>query len=702
MDSQDLRPTERVAMQFEPAPDQEHQAAAKVVLTSHDIVCGLMEAVRPISEKSRGGSHTQVLLFVPERLEPVLARWVAEQGRDPEQERDRIASFARRLSERYLFKVGNIELFTMRLGGSREAVLPRAEISEVFGPIGYNLHPSFDKAVQDSMEACRELPYFAFGQPSEQFAPFLPDVVSQFVEGRLNDLPDGDESGLFLVYDVDARRELTVYEILGEDPYFEQNLTSFEALSAYQEHVRRQPLDKRTTEHLRNFFNSPVTVGVRDTLRWILGSRHTRLTWNEARLIIEDCFDKHWDENFLLPETTVYAPAHTISKKSLLQIRESNRIAAKAFAWDIGKRLPLAVSRKLGKDLLFRIAEQVLRYHHDYPAFVVEPFSGWISFGMATFLERLAYYAAGQLTRMRYPRRPNVDVQAALYRRGLLSDVANSLSDKERKQLIAVLNQALAAYMLQGGVADRQGRKRRYEQVTTTFFTFQERADWVRPGEKLLHLVSLEGLAKPEHRYLLREFPELAEKLVVFFTLVFRFYLDTDFVPDLRPDEAGINIFILGIWGNITENVLILITESEDDGQVHTRIRFVDNKDHFKAYRRDVDRDHPLGLAKHGLRLTGPVIEPAMKRAVAEFVEVVYENRNGALPRPKRTLPEAAEHAVEISAEMVRQGVEESNEALRTMVADTLDDTTKVVSRLVRNVLRKQPVFRKNRSSIES
>ncbi len=699
MDSEDLRPTERVALQFEPPPDRDQGPQESGALTSHDVVCGLMEAVRPISEKSRGGSHTQVLLLVPDRLERVLARWIDEQGRDSKKEQARIEAFSRRLAERYLLKVGNIELFTMRLGGSREAVLPRAEISEVFGPIGYNLHPSFDKAVQDSLEACREIPYFAFGEPAEQFAPFLPDVIRQFVEGRLDALPEGDESGLFLVYDVDARRELTVYEILGEDPYFEKDLPNFEVLRSYQEHVRAQPLDKRTTERLRDFFNAPVTVGVRDTLRWLLGSRHTRLTWSQARLIIEDCFDKHGHENYLLPETTVYAPAHTMSRKKLEETRRKNQEAVAAFAWDLRKRLPLSLSRALGTDLMGQIAEQILRYHHDYPAFVIEPFSGWISLGMLTFLERLAYYAVSHAARMRYPRRPNVNVAAALYRRGLLSEIDARLGIDDRKRFIGILQQALAAYMLKGGVADREGRLRRYEQVTTTFFTFQERADWIRPGEKLLHVVSLEGLAKPEYRYLLREFPELAEKLVVFFTMVLRFFLDTDFVPDLRPDEAGVNIFILGIWGNITENVIILITESEEDGETHIRIRFVDNKDHFKAYRREVDKDHPLGLAKHGLRLTGPVVEPAMKRAVAEFVDLVYENRNGTLPRPKRTFPEAAERAVEVSAEMVRQGVEETNETIRTMVTDTLDDTTKVISRLVRNVLRKPPAVRRFWSS---
>ena len=669
-----------------PKPHENHPETTSR-LSTMEILHGLQEATAHLNPNSEGGAHSEVFAFQEDLLQERLQHWIRIQGGDPEARANEIEVFAHELSQRFLLKVGNIDLFVMRLGAKDEARLERGHMSEIFGKVGYNLHPSFDKTVQDATEACREMPYFSSGEALAQFAGAIPDAVRDFVSGKIQRLPHGDERGIFLVYDVDARRELSVFEILKEDPYFPAPLSQFGELQALQERIRKDPLDRATEQRLRNFFSAPITVGVRDTLRWLLGSRHPRINWDDAREIILDCFRKHGHENFLLPEMNLYAPSTRHTLEELESLNENNQEVAQLFARELKKELPLKISRKMGSALTTTVAEQVLRHHHEYPSFPVEPVSGYINWSTARLLSRIVVGFTSHVMEWDFPNRTNIDVAAALYRRGLLETLRGTLDTRELTTTLRVLQELLFRYMFHRGVRLPNGERKRYEQILTTFYSFQGRADYVPPGEKKLHQVSLEDLAKPEHAYLLREFPELAEKLVVFFVLVLRFYLDTDFIPDLRPDEAGINIFILGIWGAITENVIVLITEDEA-GEVHIRVQFVDNKDHFKAYRRAVDRDQPLGLAKHALRIVGPVVEPAMLRAVGQFVEITWENRAGLNP-PRRDLADSIERLIDIFGEVVLQGMDETQAHMRAVVEDSLDDTSRAVSSLVRKMLKK-------------
>jgi len=656
-------------------------------LDTMSILRGLMSASEHLDPNSKGGAHTEVFKFDKTRLEQMLEEWIRIGGKDPSGRRGEIERFAEDLSSRYLLKRGNIKHFVMKLGGKEESVIDRGDLSDIFGSVGYNLLPSFDKTVQDATEASREFPYFSYGSPSSQFAPSIPDVVQAFVSGRIHSLPNGDEAGVFLVHTVEARRDLTVYEILQEDPYFKNAPSDFKELVILQANIRKNPIDRAVEERLRNFFSSPITVGVRDTIRWFIGSRHPAISWEDAREIILDCFEKHGEENFLVPEMNFYAPSTHHSKEELQDIAQINAQVTITFTKHVNRKLPLAVSGKIGHRLLECISEQVLRYHHDYPIYDIDPVSGYINRTTAKLLSRLAMGWVFHMMKITFPNRTNIDVATALYRRGLLESLRTVLSEKELEITLKTIQESLFTYMIHGGMVLPDKNRRMFRQTLNTFYSFQWRADHVYPDEKLLHKVSLEDLAKPEHVYLFREFPDLSEKLIVFFVLVLRFYLDTDFIPDLRPDEAGVNIFILGIWGAITENVIILITEDEN-GEERIRIQFIDNKDHFKAYRREVDREQPLGLAKHALRIVGPVVEPAMLRAIGSFVQTTWENRTG-LVRPKKDLAETIERLMSIIGEVVLQSMDETQSHVRTILEDSLDDTSRAVSTLVRKLLRK-------------
>lgn len=654
---------------------------------SHEVMRGLLRAAHHLSPGSKGGSHTEVFALDAERLSGVIQEWIADTGGDPAARSAAAVRFARQISERFILKVGNIDFFVMRFGSEEEAVLPRSYVTEAFGPIGYNLHPSFDKTVQDATEASRELPYFAAGGSDDQFAPFLPDAIRRFVAGRIDDLPTGGEDGLFLVYDVDARRELSVFDILTQDPYFKKSVEDLSALKELQRALREHPLDRATVERLQSFFNAPITVGLRDTLRWLRGSRHPTVSWDEAREIIEDCFARHGNENYLLPETNLYAPSARLAPEDLTRINANNRRVSEALAAKLTSDLPLGITRKIGSELLLRVAEQVLRFHHDYPVYHVEPTTAWISGSTLAFVGRFFTQLTTHLVRLKLPTRRNIDVEASLYRRGLLEELSEVLTAEEAAAVIAQIRAHLVQYMAVGGIETAPGTREQYAQIPTTFYSFQQLADWLPERHTVLHRVSLEQLVSTEKRFLLRAFPEIAEKLTVFFVMVLRFFLDTDFVPDLRPDESGVDLFVFGIWGAVTENVIVLVTEDEQH-KTHVTIRFVDNKDHFKAYRREVDREKPLGLAKYALRLIGPVIEPAMFRAVGDFVQIVHDNRMG-FKQPRPDLADHIDRVLEVSTEVVRRSMDETQAHLKAVVDDGLDDTTMLVSRVVRSVLRK-------------
>ncbi len=651
-------------------------------LTNEDILQGLYEASRRFRPGSKGGAHTEVLAFDADRLESVLRRFAAAAGVDVETRAAAIRAFAGDLAARFLMKIGHVDEFPMKLHEREETPFPRVYVSEAFGPIGYNLLPTWQKTLLDATEAVREIPYFAFGTPGDQFAPLLPETIRNFIASDCQQAERFDPNAVFLLNDGTGEK-LTVYDILTRDRYFTRPIKGFDDLVHFQQRLREDPLDAAMVDGLMEFFNAPITVGVRDTVRWLLGSRHPRFNWDRARDLIYDCFQRHGHENYLLPETNVYAVDVRVPADRRAAIRARNERAVRRFAEALDDALPLDVDLVLDDAHVARLAEAALAYHHAYPEYELEAVAGVLSPTFLRFVGRFAMYFALFTAGIPVRMRRNVHFEHHFRTSGLEARLLGHLPPELRESFYEALYAEIARYVARGGVYDTDGTLCTYERLDTTSYCFAQIADYgLGEGERIGAKFSLEDLRTEEGRAMLDRYPEIGEKLVVFFVLVLRFYLDTDFIPDLRPEDAGRDLFLLGIWGYLTENVLVIISENEA-GQSRVRIAFVDNKDHFKQYRREEDRDRPMGLAKHALRLIHPIVEPAIYRAIGNFLQIVHDHRFGPAPEPK-TPEEHLDRAVEVGREVARKGWKEAQVAVEAVLLDSLDDAIGGVRRTLR------------------
>jgi len=638
-------------------------------MDSYTWLHALVTATKPLSADGEGGSHTDVLRFDDEQLRTNLTRCSPADELTETQEQ-----IVERLAKRYLVKRGKIDFFSMPLLGKETNHIRRNLVSYAFGPVGYNLMPSYEKTLLDAAEAVRLIPYFAFGSPTDFFAP---DFVASLAAGAQQPLPPNQDGTALRTILRGAELQHQAYGILADDEYFHAQASNAEQLTEFQTFVRRNPLIPTMEEKLSAFFEAPITVGVRDTLRWLKGSRHPRMPWETARSVIENCFERHGSDNFLLPEITYYGYDSSHSPEQVAAISSNNERVARSFAGAIHRRLSPRIAGLWERHGNERLALELLDFHHDYTVYEVEPYSGVISATMLRLALRAAHAIFVQATGLRGPEERNVDLdRISPYQQGLWS-LLSDLYDGEREPLIDNLSDALVDYQRHGLVAPgsegRGGQRLQYQPLRRTFYTFQERADVPQPGRRMVGLHTLDELWESKNAGIWQRYPELAEKLVVFFTLIYRYFLETGFLPDLRPRDAGRDIFIYGIWGYMTENLLIVEETDEADNPI-VRPVFVDNRDQFKQYRRGEDRRKPLGTAKYALRFIQPVIEPAMQRSLGLFVQ----KARGATPvRDDDELVgplAAADRAVDVARTVAQSSVDSTFVNAKAMVDDLVDD----------------------------
>ncbi|MBI4701968.1 MAG: hypothetical protein HY744_12590, partial [Deltaproteobacteria bacterium] len=173
----------------------------------------LLGATEPLGPAGEGGSHTDVLRFDAGRLRRAVADASGQAELGPGLER-----LVTELAEGYLVKKGKIDLFSMPLVGRESSHLRRPLVSHAFGPVGYNLMPTFEKTVQDATEAVRLVPYFGFGPPSGFCAP---DFLAWLRDPPRDDAVPANDAALFL-RTACGGDELgrSAYELLADDEYF--------------------------------------------------------------------------------------------------------------------------------------------------------------------------------------------------------------------------------------------------------------------------------------------------------------------------------------------------------------------------------------------------------------------------------------------------------------------------------------------------
>ncbi len=566
----------------------------------------------------------------------------------------------------------------MQVVGSSVNKLPRALVSYAFGPFGYNLAPTVEKVLVDSHEACREIPYFGFGERSRVLAPDILGWLGQVVgRGRVPGPLAPPEDDLFVSFmdEVDGNHlRLSLYDVLAGDPYFKGKVGSYADLVEYQRFVRRNPLTRNMEELLSSFFQAPITVGVRDTVRWALGSRHPDIGWDKARETIFRCFERHGGESFLPVEVCYYSVAPGIPDAELARLLAANERVVAGFASELEGALAGKGFLNVERSVLVRLARQVLDFHHGYPLFELEPYQGLLSLSSMKLAFRVATAFGLFFSGIPLRERENSNLRVLERRPGELLSFLAGLDADERHLLVGAVDGALRRYIRSKGVPGPGGERLKFSRIARTFYSFQERADYPsREKGTVEELFTLEKLHVAPYRDLLTSLPELAEKLTVFFTLVHRYYKDTSFVPDLRPSNAGRDIFLLGIWGYVSENLLITIWR-DGKGERHADLSFVDNKDQFKEYRRAEDRRAPVGVAKHALRLTGSLVEPAMLRSIGLFTELAEANHRSAAPSRLPVVDKFSTKGLDILQEVLHSGIEQFFDNTKSAVEDAVDD----------------------------
>jgi len=655
-------------------------------LTQTAILGAVMRACEYLNPDSKGGAHADVLCMNADRLAVELCSLSGV--RQDEQLGAALTEMAGKLANRFIVKRGKIEDFTMQLVGDRANTIPRAAVSHAFGPYGYNLLPTVEKALVDASEAAREVPYFAYGDRDSCLAPDILGLLSQTLRsGKPTDgfLEHGSDAFLsFLDEFGDENTSLSIYSILTRDAYFKGKAESFDDISGFQRFLRKNPFNREMEENLSEFFQAPITVGLRDTVRWALGSRHPEIGWERARRTIMASFDAFGTEHFLPPEVTYYALDLDATGRKLATLFEVNERVLDLFSAQLDEHFKRHGFFSLPPPLVRRISRQVLEFHHGYPIYELEPYQGLLSVSTLKMAVRVLADFALMTARLSVPEKRNTNLSRLEKRPGDLVSLLASLDDRDRKKLLEALHEALTAYVARGGVRDQHANVWSYHRVARTFYSFQEKA-YFPAGRKGTdqETFTLEQLHGPAYNHLLRSLPELASKLTVFFTLVYRYYKDTGFVPDLRPSNAGRDIFLLGIWGYVSENLLIT-TYRDEAGELHADLSFVDNKDQFKEYRRSEDRVSPVGLAKHALRLTGSLVEPAMLRSIGLFTEITEQNRGGVTNRPLESVDRYAAKGLDIVQAVIHFGVQQLFDTGKAAAQDAVDDVFTGVKKWLR------------------
>lgn len=640
--------------------------------------------IKPAFKAMSGrGSHTQVYSLDKKILGQILAEKAAEVGGT----KDRCETaqrFGERVAERFLVKVGNIYEYVVKLSGGGETVIRRQLMSEAFGPVGYNLAPGRDKVLTDSRDAARQIPYLGFGRAEEQFAPDILGEIRRVIFGD----PRRKEShkGLFLVEEVDGeRRFFNVVGFLSEDPYFQGRVRNLNDLFSFQRYLREHPLDAGLRARLAEFFEAPMTVGVRDVLRFLEGSRHPDLGWETAEKVVAKCFEDHGKETFLPPEINYYTTSIHLSPEDVKVMRNANLDAAKAFVrWLVG-RAPLTWTARMSDQELERLAYAILEAHHDYPVFEVEPYSGVFSVATARLLGRVLLNGVIHLTGLEVPERRNGLTESVSAHYSEIRRFLERLEPEDQANFISIVNDLLGEFALRGGIPESDGRLHVFRRVDKTFYSFQERAEYaVLSRGSLENLLTLEELLSHHGTQVIERYPDIPAKLLVFFVLAYRYFLDTGHVPDLRPDDAGRDLFVRGIWGYKTRNVLIAVGHDRE-GRPIVCVRFVDNKDQFKQYRRVEDRAQPLGLARYGLRLVHSIVQPAMERSIGIFADMASTRLGFAAGRNRDFIGRLSRWLSHLLHESVDAGVV----YMQAWAHDLIDDTLSGAERVARKLLSK-------------
>lgn len=605
----------------------------------------LFQALDYLDKETGGGGLSEVYEVIRDKLQQVLNLTEVELARPVVGEKfEALCGLIVKKARPEVFKQ---ELF---VHGKAEEV-SKGRMAMTFGPEGNIVKSVPEKARGDATEAVRIIPVFGKGRKLGL------DVFRLMQEIRNDLLPLNDfcEDAMLTI----DGEHLTAWELLKGDgaiaamiekmrrmknskngeplipkTAFSENMIQNDGdLTIFQEALRKEPLTSEMEKNLKQYFLHRKQWSIYTTFRKVLDELkgikgrpgHPKCGWQEAKRIIQEAFQKYFNEDFLLDETNIYTGCNDLSDKDIAHIIEANDRVIELLAEKIWCRLPEDLSRKYNRDVLEKIWERVLEHYHSFPK--IEPAKGrMLGRRGLTLATKILYHFIGYRMRQVYQLPANEDYEEL---------IREWVSVEHEELMVKIFGEVLQDYRREGGVRDYEkcGNKAQgtdsylylYEVPERVNYTFQERFGILKPGEREEANLSIGDLRDPKNWHYFDEFPDLSKKLLIFGVLAYRFFSDTGYLLDLRPDEHVMGkMLLLGVYGFDTGNVRVQLKIMPDGRRVAV-VKILDNKDQFKQHRDGIDEQGKPGAAKEAFGLTGKIGKQALERVIGKCVGNIWD-----------------------------------------------------------------------------
>ncbi len=615
----------------------------------------------------------------------LLGQHLSKLGKVPQDLVDEIAN-------RYCVSILRSDPLKLRICGF-ERKFDRQTLGESLGAVGVQFFPTRHSANRSAYESGRECAYFGYGPQESQF--FGCPIAR--VSAVLNKAVEVPALGTILR---DLREEFaenrTVFEMLSNDAFFGQKLSGFEELSSFQEALRNQPLSKEAEEKCESFFNRHVTIGVRDTLRWMMGSRHPQFNWDHAKLLMNSAFDRYGKSNLNTPQIVYYAYDPSISEDDIEAMLAHNHEVLDAFKQALGKAISLEDSEIYGliSKHLEALAAYILDIHHDYPDFDLESAgrngaTTQIDFWGHSIQNKVNQEFLGNDSETRR----NVNFAAHFAARGIEQAYLSALSNAQKERFYSVVDDLVEQYNAAQGVAGVHGVVM-YRRIPCVLFMIQDQGNpVVGENERLLDSFDMSQMTELEHASYIRSFPDISQLLLVFFVLTLRHMVDTEHVPDLKPRDLMRDFLVLGLWGTRTPNIRIhlYVDKSQSEKDLATQL----SRAELRFFGTEQVETHPLNHIREDAKAVRfavqhlmPFIEPSILRNIGVFTMALDEF--GASSRPfKLDGMSVMRYGVDVWREIMNWGVKGSVHELLTIAEYCADSTFNGVQRGLDEVARR-------------
>ena len=591
-------------------------------------------------------------------------------------------AYVRSLSERLGLEVLRVDALKLNIYGFEKS-FDRQSIAEGLGSAGVQFFPTRQSASRSAFETAREVAYFSCGDFDSQFMECPLGRIGRMIDAD-SDIPD---RGVILRdlregFETDA----SIFDVLARDEYFSAKVRTPGDLKSFQDNLRMNPMSPEFVDKCSDFFNRRATIGVRDTVRWMLGSRHPWFDWQHARGLIESAFEKNTQTDFNTPQIVYYAYDPSIGECDIEDAQAHNECVVEAFAQELSEAL-----RRESPELLAKIESNVsylsrwiLDIHHDYPDFDLESQG---CFGPTAHIDFLGHSLQNTFSRdllgEASQTRRNRNMRAHFAARGIDRECLGDLSDAENETFFAVLDELLEKYDRDRGVHEIE-----YRRIPCMLFIIQDLGlPAARDNERLLDAFDLSEMTAMDHASHIRMFPEISEKLVVFFALTLRHMIETEHVPDLMPRDFVRDFLLLGLWGIRTPNIHVhlYVDKSLDERDpavslTRSEIRFV-GTEQVEMHPLEHIREDSKAL-RFAVAHLAPLIEPSILRNLGTFTMAMEEFRD--VSHEFKTDPLSLLHyGMDMVRETARSGIKGSITDALSMFEYLLDSTSDNVQRLL-------------------